>query len=223
MAPILLYVLLVLGAIGVLLALPGGRIRVAPAALIALAGLVGLLLLLLLPAAGGGQTGWMPVLVLLGLWGGVRVVTHGKPVYSALFFIVVVISVASMLVLLEAEFLAAALVIIYAGAILVTYVFVIMLAQQAGSAPYDRSAREPLLGVLAGFVILAAVSSRLLAPGGSDAATAASVSGGVGPVGTHLLTQYMVGVQVAALLLTAAMVGAIAIARRHASEEGAEA
>ncbi len=222
MAPILLYVLLVLGAIGVLLALPGGRIRVAPAALIALAGLVGLLLLLFLPAAGGGQAGWMPALALLGLWGGVRVVTHGKPVYSALFFIVVVLSVAALLVLLEAEFLAAALVIIYAGAILVTYVFVIMLAQQAGSAPYDRSAREPLLGVLAGFVILAAVSSRLLAPAPPDT-TAASISGGVGPVGTHLLTQYMVGVQVAALLLTAAMVGAIAIARRRAAEEGVEA
>ena len=71
-----------------------------------------------------------------------RVITHPRPVYSAIYFVAVVISVAALLVLQEAEFLAVALVIIYAGAILVTYLFVIMLAQQPGSPVYDRRRSE---------------------------------------------------------------------------------
>src|SRR5262245_33130545 len=64
------------------------------------------------------------VLGLMALGGAVRVVTHSKPVYSALFFVLVVLSTAALVVMVGADFLGAALVIVYAGAILVTYVFV---------------------------------------------------------------------------------------------------
>lgn len=223
---IVLATLLIVGALGVYLALPGGR------------GFAGRALPLTLTIVAAGLSIWLlrnvagelerpistSVLALIGLWGGVRVITHAKPVYSALFFIVVVIAVAGLLVLLEAEFLAAALVIIYAGAILVTYVFVIMLAQQSGGpTSYDRTAREPLLGVIAGFAILAVLTNRILAgtlAGGSGAVLAQSAPGTVAAVGTHLLTQYVVGVQIAGVLLLAAMVGAIAIARRKALPDG---
>ena len=89
-----------------------------------------------------------------------RVITHPKPVYSAIYFVAVVIAVAALLVLQEAEFLAVALVIIYAGAILVTYLFVIMLAQQPGSPIYDRRTREPFLAVVVGFVLMAMIAGR---------------------------------------------------------------
>ncbi len=62
-----------------------------------------------------------------------RVVTHPAPVYSALYFILTVFASAGLFVLLSAGFMAAALVLIYAGAILITYVFVIMLASQASA------------------------------------------------------------------------------------------
>ncbi|MCG3130850.1 MAG: hypothetical protein FLDDKLPJ_01623 [Phycisphaerae bacterium] len=88
----------------------------------------------------------------------VRVITHPKPVYSALYFVVTVLAVAALCVLQGAEFLAAALVIIYAGAILVTYVFVIMLAQQSGPSSADRRSREPFLSVCAGFVTMAVIT-----------------------------------------------------------------
>ncbi len=55
-------------------------------------------------------------------------ITHTRPVFSALWFIMVVLAVTGLLILLSAEFMAAALVIIYGGAILVTYLFVLMLA-----------------------------------------------------------------------------------------------
>jgi NADH-quinone oxidoreductase subunit J len=82
-----------------------------------------------------------------------RVVTHPVPTYSALYFALVVLSVAVLLVMQRAEFLAVALVIIYAGAILVTYAFVIMLAQQSGAAATDAQAREPMLAILVSFVV----------------------------------------------------------------------
>jgi NADH-quinone oxidoreductase subunit J len=103
---------------------------------------------------------------LISLVAAVRVITHPRPVYSALYFVLVVLSSAGMLVLLAAEFMAFAMVIIYGGAILVTYMFVIMLATMPQSddrpetaAPYDRIAREPLVACVLGFLLIAGLSS----------------------------------------------------------------
>jgi NADH-quinone oxidoreductase subunit J len=81
-------------------------------------------------------------------------VTHHNPVYSALSFALTTLSVCGLFLLRGAQFLAAATVLIYAGAIVVTFLFIMMLAQQSGKAPYDRRAREPLLATLASFVLL---------------------------------------------------------------------
>jgi NADH:ubiquinone oxidoreductase subunit 6 (subunit J) len=84
-------------------------------------------------------------------------VTQSNPVYAALFFAQVVLSTCGLFLLLAAPFLMAATVIIYAGAIVVTFLFVIMLAQQLGPSSADQRSREPFLSALAGFVLLAAV------------------------------------------------------------------
>lgn len=217
----LLTLLIALGGAGLYLALPGGRPRVGRAALVLLIGAGAALLALLFPmTSGGAQVGWFSALALIGLIGALRMVTHKRPVYSALYFVLVVSSVTGLLVLSGAEFLAAALLIIYAGAILVTYVFVIMLAQQSeGAARYDRESRQPLLGVAAGFVLLAVVGAKLLGTPSAGAGDGAGpLAGKVAEVGQTLLTQYVIGVQVAGVLLLAAMVGAIAIARRKADD-----
>ena len=153
LAGVLLIALLTLGGVGLYLAMPGGRLSIGRAALVVLAGAAAALVVFLLPSLSAADgRGWFIALALIGLWGAIRVVTHRKPVYSALYFILVIVAVTGMLVLMQAEFLAVAVVIIYAGAILVTYVFVIMLAQQEGGpARYDRQAREPFVGVLTGF------------------------------------------------------------------------
>jgi len=106
----------------------------------------------------------------------VRVITHKRPVYSALWFIMVVLSSAGLLLVLSAEFMAFAMVIIYGGAILVTYMFVIMLASQNepehedDGPEYDRFAREPLWACAAGFLLLAVLLSVYFSP--VDVATA---------------------------------------------------
>lgn len=211
--------IVVLGALGVYLALPRGRARPGRAPLVVLAAAAGLLAWLVVSVAtGGGSQAAFVALSTLGLTGAVRVITHRKPVYSALYFILVIIAVAALLVLMGAEFLAASLVIIYAGAILVTYVFVIMLAQQADEAPCDVDAREPLWAAAAGFALLAAIGSQLFGQAAPRPA-AAPTGDNVALVGTILLTRYAVAVELAGVLLLAAMIGAIAIARRRVSSE----
>jgi NADH-quinone oxidoreductase subunit J len=84
----------------------------------------------------------------------VSTITHHNPIYSALSFALVTLSVCGLFLLRGAQFLAAATVIIYAGAIVVTFLFIIMLARQSGNAPYDRRAREPFLATLAAFLLL---------------------------------------------------------------------
>jgi NADH-quinone oxidoreductase subunit J len=87
-----------------------------------------------------------------------------------LYFIMVVLSSAGLFLVLEAEFMAFALIIVYAGAILITYMFVLMLSQQApdaaheGAAPeYDRVPREPLAACVVGFIMLALLSHMVAA------------------------------------------------------------
>lgn len=174
------------------------------------------------------------LLALFALGGAARMVTHPRPVYSALYFIVVVLATTAMLVLAGAEFLAIALVIVYAGAILVTYVFVIMLSQQSGASAsrlqdavdYDRAAREPAWAVMAGFILTATIAGVIVSRPwpAYDAARAAKLADeNTFQLGMWLMTDMAVSVQLAAVLLLVAMVGAIAIARKNLPQDLQEA
>jgi NADH-quinone oxidoreductase subunit J len=84
-------------------------------------------------------------------------VTQSNPARAALAFALVVLSTCGLFLLQAAPFLMAATIIIYAGAIVVTFLFVIMLAQQEGISDADQRSREPLLSTLTGFVLLGAL------------------------------------------------------------------
>jgi len=81
-------------------------------------------------------------------------VTQRNPARAALSFALVVLSTCGLFLLLAAPFLAAATAIVYAGAIVVTFLFVLMLAQQEGPSDADYRSREPLLSAIAGFILL---------------------------------------------------------------------
>lgn len=107
----------------------------------------------------------------LAIASAVRVITHTRPVYAALWFMMVILASSGLLLVLEAEFIAFAMVIIYGGAILVTYLFVIMLAAQAGqgqhpdqTADVDAVAYEPVAAITAGFLLLAVILGVLFEP-----------------------------------------------------------
>ncbi len=92
---------------------------------------------------------------LLAIFSAFIMVTGSNPVYSALWFAMVVLATSALFLLAGAQFLAAGTVIVYAGAIIVTFLFVIMLAQSEGQALYDRQARAPLQSTLTAFALLA--------------------------------------------------------------------
>jgi NADH:ubiquinone oxidoreductase subunit 6 (subunit J) len=91
---------------------------------------------------------------LLAVLSGTLLVTQRNPVHAALSFALVVLSTCGLFLLQAAPFLMAATIIVYAGAIVVTFLFVIMLAQQAGMSDADHRSREPALSTIAGFVLL---------------------------------------------------------------------
>jgi len=93
----------------------------------------------------------------LAVVGGVFLITQRNPVHAALSFAMVVLATCGLFLLQAAPFLMAATIIVYAGAIVVTFLFVIMLAQQAGLSNADAHSREPFLASVAGFVLLSAL------------------------------------------------------------------
>jgi len=90
----------------------------------------------------------------IGIASGALLVTQHNPARAALSFALVVLSTSGLFLLLAAPFLMAATIIIYAGAIIVTFLFVIMLAQQIGLSDADDRSREPALATITGFVLL---------------------------------------------------------------------
>ncbi len=238
----ILYGLFAVGGIALYLAMPrpeGGYGK--SGALIGLAAIVGLVVLIAssFEVIEPGRELFY-ILGAVAIFCAGRVVTHPRPVYSVVYFMAVVFCVAVLLVLQQAEFLAVALVLIYAGAILVTYAFVLMLAQQALGALADIKAREPLLAILVSFVAMGAIAGRvseLLAappPVEHQSMLAADKTAELDApppaqdreeasdtlrLGEQLFGKFVVTVELAGVLLLVAMVGAIAIARKQVPVE----
>jgi NADH-quinone oxidoreductase subunit J len=240
-APALLFVLAVVAAVGIILLLPGRRetpLRKIGGVIVIAAGLV-FAAILAQTAAGMGAFFW--IFSGIAVFAAVRVVTHTKPVYSALYFVLTVMASAGLFVLMWAQFMAAALVLIYAGAILVTYVFVIMLASEASPAgtsgmgeqlaEHDAISREPVIASAVGFALMGVLlfvifdrgedprASRGSAAGRSAEAVMVRTGwqpvGGTQRLGAYLFDKHLVNLELAGLILTVAMVGAIVIARKR--------
>lgn len=157
-----LFVPVVLGLAGVYLLLP--RARPYPAWWGALAAGLALVLagwLLVSAEAASAETVLFYAFSGIALVAGGLLITQRNPVRAALAFALVVLSTCGLFLLQAAPFLMAATIIIYAGAIIVTFLFLIMLAQQAGLSSADQRSREPLLSCLAGFALLAALLAVL--------------------------------------------------------------
>lgn len=173
----LLVLPMVLGAVAVAWLMPQGASRPSR-----LAGLLGLAALGIVGGTMLKPTDEMLFNVLFGLFAGVAVVagvlmiTNRNPVYSALWFAVVTLAVCGLFLLQSAPFLASATVIVYAGAIIVTFLFVLMLAQQAGATIYDQNSRQPVMAAGTGFVLLGALLF-VLVPSKEPLGSAATRSG----------------------------------------------
>jgi NADH-quinone oxidoreductase subunit J len=151
----------------------------------------------------------------------VLVITTKDTVHSVLFLVVDFLFVAALYVLLGAEFLAAIQVLVYAGGIVVLYLFVVMLVNlKRPPEAYEDPHRRTKLGFglsAAVLVELAAIVGYgyLTPPAGRPAAAALPVSGNTEEVGWLLYTSYLIPFEIASILLLVAMIGAIVLAKRE--------
>jgi len=147
----------------------------------------------------------------------VLVVASRKPVSSALSLLVMFFHVAGLYVLLNAEFIAAVQIIVYAGAILVLYLFVVMLLNLRAEESYHK---QYLVGLVIGLAILIEAVLILSRSGFADRAFPAAapapdlLAGNTEGIGRALYTTYLFPFEVASLILLVAMIGAILLAKK---------
>jgi NADH-quinone oxidoreductase subunit J len=146
----------------------------------------------------------------------VNVVVQTHPISSAISLVGVMGSLAMLYLLLGAEFIAAVQVIVYAGAIMVLFVFVIMLLNAGAEAKRGRSVMVQLLGVplLAVLLLLLGFFSERLFPAGS-VTFGDFKQGDVRTVGKALFTTYLLPFELTSVLILIAIVGAIVLARKE--------
>jgi len=153
----------------------------------------------------------------------VLVVTTRDTVHSVLFLVLDFLFVAALYVLLGAQFLAAIQVLVYAGGIVVLYLFVVMLVNlkrppEAHADPHRRTKLGFALSavVLVEFGAIAAYGyARPAAAAAAPAAAAIPLSGNTEQVGWLLYTSYLIPFEIASMLLLVAMIGAIVLAKRE--------
>jgi NADH-quinone oxidoreductase subunit J len=166
--------------------------------------------------------GFAAVLVVSSL----LVILHRNPVTSALFLVLAFCSLAGVYLLLQAEFLGLVQIIVYAGAIMVLFLFVIMylnLPHDVESGPHIVLRR--VVGWALGALLIAEgamVVKRHLATG--PAAEAAIAPGGnTAAIGRLLYTKYLFPFEITSIVLLVAMVGVIVIARGRTTPDGTRA
>ncbi|HET8981021.1 MAG TPA: NADH-quinone oxidoreductase subunit J [Solirubrobacteraceae bacterium] len=156
--------------------------------------------------------------------GAVAVVMLRNPFYSVLALVCHLIALAALFLLLRAEFVAAAQVVVYAGAVMVLYVFVVAYVGGADEPLHRHGAALKVLGPVFGVALAVELCIAMLGTAlkGISGHGAPYVPGFGTPkeIGTQFLTTYLFPFEVASLLLMVAAVGAVLLARRRRGLEG---
>jgi NADH-quinone oxidoreductase subunit J len=137
-----------------------------------------------------------------------------NPVTSAMFLVLTIISMAGLFVLLHAFFLAAVQILVYAGAVIVLFLFVIMLLDLKAEA----LRKIKFYGILAGLVSVGAIFViffRSLHATSMDPGGPPSVEGDTAELGKLLFTGYVLPFEVVSILLLVAMIGVILLSKKN--------
>jgi NADH-quinone oxidoreductase subunit J len=154
------------------------------------------------------------IIAVLMVFSAIRVVTAANVVHAAAFLVVVLAGVAALFILLGAEFVAITQVLVYIGAIVVLFLFGIMLTRAPMEGTEKMSRDNWALAGLSGFVLLVLLGYTLWDGFGRDKIPADLQPTDTGALSDVIFGQYLVPFEVVSLLLLAALVGAIVIARR---------
>jgi NADH-quinone oxidoreductase subunit J len=149
----------------------------------------------------------------LALICGVMILASRNPVNSAMFLVLTIGSLAGLFVLLEAFFLAAIQVLVYAGAVMVLFLFVIMLLDLKA----EERRKIKLLGVVGGVVAVGtilAIFFKSLSSASLNATRAPDFKAGTAELGRLLFSQYLLPFEIVSVLLLVAMVGVILLSKK---------
>jgi NADH-quinone oxidoreductase subunit J len=136
-----------------------------------------------------------------------------NPVTSAMFLVLTIISMAGLFVLLHAFFLAAVQIIVYAGAVIVLFLFVIMLLD----LKEEQRRKIKFFGVAAGLLSVGTIVAIFLKNLGATSFNSSSLptlEGDTASLGKLLFTQYVLPFEVVSVLLLVAMVGVILLSKK---------
>jgi len=148
---------------------------------------------------------------------GINLVVQTHPIASALSLIGVMFALAVLYLLLGAEFMAAAQLIVYAGAIMVLFVFVIMLLNAGAEQRRGHALFARMLGIpaLVAFLGLVTFLIQALLPRTDPVKFGAFTNGGAAAIGKKLFTEYLLPFEVTSVLILIAILGAVVLARKE--------
>jgi len=156
---------------------------------------------------------------LVAIVASLMMVTRRDPIHSALWLIAAFFSLAVIYLTLHAQFIAVAQVMVYAGAIMMLIIFVIMLIQlEIVSTRRGRVTGGKIIGAFITVILFLEIGAVLFSfPGGAPKASAqgATQMGSVASVGTALYGKYLFPFEIASVLLLVGLVGAVVLARRR--------
>ncbi len=167
------------------------------------------------------KAGLFYVFAALLLFAAFRVVTARNPVHAALFLVWTFLQASMIWLLLGAEFLAMALVLVYVGAVMVLFLFVVMMLDINFDAVRQGFRRHlPLAGIIGVIIALEMVAVlkggfRLTEPKAMEVMPLAGQASNTRDLGVLLYTEYVFPVQIAAVILLVAIVAAIALTLRE--------
>ena len=151
---------------------------------------------------------------------GIGFITFKQPVYSALSFTAIVLVACVLFVLSNSPFLAAATMVVYAGATIIVFLFVLMFAQRSKLQSYDVNLNRPIMACFVGGgllgLLISGIRSLNIAP------TEELASGKVADLGKLMYSDYLWTVELAGLLLLVATIAAIVIAQETKSDSMAK-
>jgi NADH-quinone oxidoreductase subunit J len=162
------------------------------------------------------------ILAMVAIGASVAMIVHRNPVYSALFMVVTFAATAVMFLVLSAPFIAALQIIVYAGAIVVLFLFVIMFLSLKSGVLFERQ-RGPLVLALVLAAVIAGQLAAVVATGtyaGEGGTPVPAGFGSVESVATLLFTRYLVPFEITSILLVVGMVGAVVLSRRESAAPG---
>jgi NADH-quinone oxidoreductase subunit J len=153
----------------------------------------------------------------LAVLGGVLVITRKNAVHSALALILTLLALAGLYLMLYAPFVAGVQIILYAGGIMVLFLFVIMLVNLERSQKEEQFNRQWIAGILAavalgGLLLFMYVKGKMLFP---NRAVALPEQSNTQQVAVLLYGSYMFSFEIASLLLLVAIIGAVVMAKRR--------